>query len=273
MLVRVEARTRQGALLDMPLEDSSNGLVVQEIEGLDPVKATLVSSSFAQSDGEQYHSSRREARDLKLTLGLEPDYVSSTVQDLRRRLYSFFMPKLEVMLRFHMDDGSYVDIWGRVESFGSPLFTREPAVDISLRCFNPDFFDPNPVTRSEMSTDVDVDILVEYEGTVETGVLFDFAIDRDLTAFTIYHRPPDGTLRTLDFASALYDGDRLRISTSPGAKSAILTRGGSDTSVLYGISPQSNWIELQPGDNHIRVYAIGLGVPYTLEYTNKYGGL
>ncbi len=56
MLIKVEARTSSGALLILPLDDVSSGYVVEEIEGLDPVKATLVSSSFAQADGEQYHT-------------------------------------------------------------------------------------------------------------------------------------------------------------------------------------------------------------------------
>jgi hypothetical protein len=152
MLTRVEVRTRRGTLLNLPLDDVENGLVINEIQGLDPVKATLVSSSFANQDGEQFHSSKREKRNIKLKMGLEPDYVLTTVKALRNRLYDFLMPQSEVTLRFYDDDGSYADIVGTVESNDAPVFTKDPGADISIVCFNPDFFDPNPVTESGMST-------------------------------------------------------------------------------------------------------------------------
>lgn len=273
MLVRVEVRTSQGALLTLPLDDVSSGLVVENIDGLDPVKATLVSSSFAGADGEQYHSSRRDSRNLKLKIGLEPDYVTTMVGDLRKRLYGFFMPKTQVSLRFVMDDGLYVDILGRVESFLTPLFAKDPAVDISLMCYDPDFLDPNPVTASGMSTADSTEVLFPYVGTVETGLLLTLRPDRDVNAFTFYHRPPDGTLRTLDFSIPLVAGDVLAISTVTGAKGVTLTRSSTQSSALYGVSPQSNWLEFQPGDNFLRLYASGAAFPFDLSYTTRYGGL
>lgn len=273
MLNIVEVRTSQGALLTLPLEDVSDGLIIEEIEGLDPVKATLVSSSFARLDGEQYQSSRRESRNIKLRLGLEPDYVLSTVRDLRHRLYGFFMPKSVVNLRFYMTSGLFVDISGRVESFETALFTKEPAVDISIMCFDPDFVDTTVVLLPGLTTDTMVDTVVPYIGTVETGIKFTLRVDRSLSDFVFYHVPPDGTQRALQFSAPLIAGDVLTISTVTGAKGATRLRATTSSSVLYGISPQSNWIELLPGDNRLRVYATGAGIPYDIEYTTKYGGL
>lgn len=276
MLVRVEVRTSQGTLLVLPLDDVSDGLALENIDGLDPVKATLVSSSFAGADGQQYHSSRRESRNLKFTIGLEADYVATSVRDLRKRLYSFFMPKTQVSLRFVMDDGLYVDIAGRIESFDTPLFSQQPAVDISLMCFDPDFIDPiQKQLLDQMSVATDEEILIEYpiEGTVETGAVFTIRPNRPVGAFTFYHRPPDGTIRTLDFQVPLVAGDVLQISTVTGAKGVTLTRGNTISSALYGVSPQSNWLELQPGDNHLRLYLEGAPIPFDLTYYTRYGGL
>lgn len=273
MLTMVEVRTSQGALLTLPLGDISEGLLVSEIEGLDPVKATLVSSSFARLNGEQYHSSRRETRNLKLRLGLEPDYMSASVQDLRMRLYAFFMPRSVVNFRFYTSEGLILDIQGRVETFESALFTKEPAVDISIICFDPDLVDSVPVTLSGVSADTEVQTHIIYRGTVETGIKFILRPNRTVSEFTFYHIPPDGTIRSLDFSTPLLAGDVLTISTISGEKGAVRTRSGSNTSVLYGISPQSNWIEFIPGDNQIRVYAVGAAIPFDIEYTTKYGGL
>jgi hypothetical protein len=275
MLIQVIARTPQGNGLSLPLDESIDGILVDEIEGLDPVKATLVTSSFATLDGEQYQSSRREARNIVLHLTLEPDYVDSTVSSLRGQLYGFFMPKSEVVLSFVNSNGLSVSISGRVESFETPLFTAEPMVDISIMCFDPDFVDMQLQEFVGTTVSTETEGVIDYPGTVESGLYtFKLMPDRPLTDFTIYHRPPGNDLRMLQFSGDLIANDVLTISTMAGSKGAVLTRAGVDSSVLYSISPQSNWIELQPGgENHIRVYAEGAAIPYQILYLKRYGGL
>lgn len=277
MLTVVEARNRQGALLSLVLNDISDGLVLAKVEGLDPVKATLSSSSNAGADGVQYLSSRREDRNIKLTVELMPDYVTTSVQDLRDRMYDYFMTKSEVNLRFYDSGGRIVEIWGRVETCESDIFSAEPAMVVSIINFDPDFLDLNPTplswTTSSSTTDDAGRLYIPYKGSVETGIELVLHINRALTEFTVYHRPPDNTTRQMDFAASLVAGDTLTISTVSGAKGATLTRAGSDIPILYGISPQANWIELMRGDNYLRVYAVGAGMPYDITYTTRYGGL
>lgn len=273
MLSRVEVRTRRGSILNLALDDPSNGFVVGEIEGLGPVKATLVSSGFANTDGEQYQNAKREKRNVKFNIELQPDYITNTVRELRQELYDFMMPKAEVMLRFVDSDDTYVDIWGRVESNDPSIFTKEPSSDISIICFNPDFVDPNPVSVAGVTTSLTNELEIIYDGTVETGFVFTMAVNRSLSAFSIYHTLPDGNLRIVEFAAPLVAGDSLEISSITGAKGATLTRLGSDTAILYGLTPQSPWLQLEKGSNKIRVYATGAGVPYTIQYLRKYGGL
>ena len=275
MLQLVEVRTRQGDLLSLPLEDDSSGLRVTEIQGLDPVKATLVSSSFANMDGEEYQSSRREPRNIKLQIELDPDpETGDTVYGLRKTIYKFFMPKSEVSFRLFMSDGLEVDIVGRVETCETALFTQEPAVDISVMCFKPDFYELTPELVEGTTTSGETPITIEYAGSIETGIQLTLNVDRALPEFSVFHVPPSDETKTMDFDNfPLEAGDVLNISTVRGAKGATLTRAGVTSSVLYGISPQSNWIELQPGTNTIRVYAEGADIPLTIQYQNKHGGL
>lgn len=274
MLQVVEVRTRQGDLLSLPLEDDSSGLRVVEIEGLDPVKATLVSSSFANMDGEEYQSSRREPRNIKLKIELDPVGETDTVYGLRKQIYKFFMPKSEVSFRLYMIDGLEVDIVGRVETCETALFTQEPTVEISVMCFKPDFYELTPELVPGTTTSGEVPITIDYAGSIETGIQLTLNVDRSLPEFSVYHVPPNDETKTMDFDNfPLVAGDVLTISTVRGAKGATLTRAGVTTSVLYGISPQSNWIELQPGTNTIRVYAEGADIPLTIQYQNKHGGL
>lgn len=272
MLIKLEARNRSGNILSLPLEDSSAGLILTDVDGLNPVKATIVSSSFAQQDGEQYHSSRREKR--QITIKIEYDLFSATpVWQLRDRLYSYFMTKTEVKLRFFRVDGLTVDIVGRVEDFDSPLFVKEPEANIVILCVDPDLISLTPVTLTGNTTSTTAETLVPYSGTVESGLLFTLNVDRTLSEFTIYHRDPAGTLYSLDFQSPLLAGDVVTISTVSGNKYVTLTRAGISSFLLRAVSPQSKWVEFEKGDNYIRVYAIGAAIPFNIAYTPKYGAL
>lgn len=274
MLTKVEVRTADGDLLTLNLDASDTGLIVRDIQGLDPVKATIVSTSFARVDGSQYQASKREDRNIKFSLGLEPDYVDVVdVRQMRKELYGWFMPEHPVSMRFFMLDGLTVEIQGRVESCEANMFTQDPQVDISILCGDPDFYELSPVVDAGTTTSGSTENPVQYDGSIEAGAVFTLSVNRTINEFTIYHHLPNGDLRQLDFAAPLVAGDVLEISTVSGAKGATLTRSGVKTSVLYAISPQSNWLELQNGLNNIRWYATGAAIPYTITYTPKYGGL
>lgn len=273
MLASVDVIPNNGTTLTLTLADPSNGFETRNIDGLDPVKATLVSSSFANFDGQQYHNSRREARNIIFTIGLVQDFITTSAQSLRRQLYGFFMPKSQVKLRFRMADGTYFDIDGRVESFDSTLFSKEPSVTISVMCFDPDFYQPVPVTFNGLTTSTTDETLFSYDGTVDTGLSFTLDVDRDLFDFTIFHRAPDGTITTMEITLALANLDVVDIVTVPGSKAVTLTRAGETTFALWGLTPVSGWIQLQPGDNYIRVFAEGAPIPFSIEYIAKYGGL
>jgi hypothetical protein len=273
MITLIEARTPQGGLLSLSLEDVYSGIIVEDVEGLGPVKATIVSSNFSTMDGAQYQSSRREARNIVIKLELKPDFLLDSVSDLRDKLYGFFMPKTQVSLRFHKSNGLVVDISGRVESCEAPLFTSEPKVNVSIICFDPDFLSIAPVELSGSSVAANVDTLVDYDGTVETGLIFVMNVDRSLTEFTLYNRPPDDIVRKLDIAASLLAGDILTISTISGAKHITLTRSGVNSSLLYAMPSQSNWLEFFPGNNYFRAQAEGAAVPYEISYITRYGGL
>ena len=274
MLETIEVWNAAGDSLTFPLEDVVTGYPVESVEGLDPVRAVLVSSSFATQDGSQYQTARREERDIKLNVKLEPNYATNeTVRSLRSRLYEYFMTKTRVTLKFALLDGLLVQIVGYVETCEAAIFSQEPGMSILVRCFDPDFIDPTAVVVSGETVEDMTELTIPYVGTVETGVEFTLNVDRDLSEFTIYHRPPDGSTRTMNFEYDLEAGDVLKISTVKGNKYLTLTRSGVTTSVLNGMDPTSSWTEFQRGDNHIRVYAVGDGIPYTISYTTRYGGL
>lgn len=273
MLQGIEVENSQGTVLPLSLTDPEDGYVIKDIEGLDPVPAEIVSGSFANADGEQFQSSRRGKRNIIVKLDLRYEYAGLSVGELRAGLYGYFMPKMEVLLRFFDDLIGTVEIRGTVESFSAPLFAKEPEATISILCFKSDFLDPTPDVVVGTSNALYTETLIDYKGTVETGVLLTLTPKRTLTELSLVHRTPDFVISSLPYVGALYSGDELVLNTSPGEKGGKLIRDYAERSVLYGISPFAHWITLKPGENFIRVHIEGASVPFTLEYTNRYGGL
>lgn len=275
----MEATNSQGSLLTLQLGDISSGINIQDITGLDPVKATLVSSSFANQDGAVYQSSRRDTRNIVITLELDPDPTVTSVLSLRRTIFRQFRTKDDVSLKFYVDDtddtieDGYV-IAGVVESCGSPMFAQDSTVTISIINFDPDFQDPIPVVVTGITTADITATDIAYPGSTPTGFVVEVDINATLSEFTMYYTDPSSITWTLDFAYALLAGDVVTISTVPGNKYANLVRAGVTSSVLYAVSPQSVWPQFAPGDNHIQVHASGgASMPVTVTYTKRYGEL
>lgn len=273
MLVKFDVTNRRGQVFTFVMEENDSGYQVADIDGLEPVKATLVSSSFAGSDGEEYQTAKRGSRNIKIKFDLQPDFNPETFSTLRRNLYTYFMPKSRINLRFYLDTGLYVDISGYVEEFSSPRFELDPQVDISIMCFQPDFIDPRTITINGYSVADSTNTPIDYPGTVETGFTLTLDINRSVPSFSIYNEDDANNLSQFDFFGPLADGDQLVISTVRGSKGIILMRGGVSSSYLYGKSAQSAWIELFEGVNNFRVYATGAPLAYELEYSVRYGGL
>lgn len=275
---KVEVTNAQGNLLILSLEDISSGYVVEDVDGLGPVKATIASSAFAGLDGVQYQSSRRDGRSITIKLSYAPDFsTDQTVDDLRDGLYRFFMTDTMVDLAIYKKNGLTVKISGLVESCEPVIFTPDPEMSVSIFCFNPDFVAADPVTIHDLLTTIDtVGHPISVTGTVKRGLdSISFTAPKALSEFTIYHTAPSGKLYTMLVSAPLLTGDVVNIRTVVREKSITLTRSGVTTSLLYAVSPQSVWTLLEPGENllYLKASDTGPSAPVLLEFTNHYGGL
>jgi hypothetical protein len=273
MLTKLDIITARSDTLSLTLADFSSGYEVRSIDGLDPVNANIVSSQMAQVDGAQSQSSRRDTRNITMTLGLKPDYLQHSVASLRSKLYKYLMPKSVVTLNFYVDGSLYAVTTGTVESLGAPIFSADPVANISIICYDPDFYAPTVTSVDGETVDDTSTQTITYEGTSDAGTVFTLSPERDMTGFTIYNTHPDNTQQKFDFEGQIFNGDIVVISSIPLKKSATIIRDTQASSKLYFVQAPSDWITLSEGDNDIRVYSDDEAVPYTLDYTLKYGGL
>lgn len=274
ILTRLEIQNVQGNTLALPLLDSSGGYIVKDIEGLDPVKATLTSAAMAQVDGAQPQSSRRDTRNITAKLGFAPNWATNDIRSLRANLYNYLLPKSSVLLNFFFDEVLYAKTQATVESFDNSMFSQDPEVALSLICYDPDFYAAasetipgNTVTNTTTQT-------ISYEGTSDTGFIFTLWPTAAGTGFTLYNTHPDNTAQVFNAPSLPYlAGDVITVNTIPGQKSITLKRSNVVTSVLYSVLPGSMWPTLAKGDNSFRCLFGTAGVPLTVKYTAKYAGL
>lgn len=272
MLTMVTAQSPQAGILALPLQDSSAGYSVKDIQGLDPVKATLVSTQLAQMDGAQLHNARREPRNIIMKLGLEPDYVSTSVASLRKALYGYFMPKSKVTLGFYFDEVLTGLTDAIVETADNSMFSADPEVTVSLISYDPDFLAPDPVIVNANTVNSNATVTISYPGTSDTGIIFTVTFPVTASAIRIYNTRPDNVLQSVDIFGSFLANDQLIIDTNPGSKSVTVIRAGNRIPALYYMLP-STWIALQGGDNKFRAYYTGASpLPYTVQYTTRYGG-
>lgn len=272
MLTKVEVVTATGLVLELPIATSPGGYLVQDIDGLDPNKAIYASSILSQMDGEEYQSSRGEKRQITLELGYSKGHPS-TVRARRTNLYTYMMPQSRVTLRFYMTDFPVVEIVAHVETVDAPMFTKDPKATIIFVCFKPDFISQTLISLPGFTTDVAADLAVVYGGSIKSGFDFDLMVNRSISGFTLTNSLASGEQSQLSFSGALISGDVVTIDTREGQNGAWRTRASVKASVLNSVSPSSEWPDLNPGGNSIRVYAAGAPIPFTIEYKERFGGL
>ena len=281
-LQKVIFLTDQGESLEIPLRNPQNGLYIDDITGLGPVKAEITSSTFGNVDGEQYQASRRGKRNIVVKLGFAPDYLTTTVYSLRQYLYSLFMPKSQINLRFFLSEGLVLYITGIIEDFDAPIFTQEPTATLSILCFDPDFSTSKRIvggnTLHPLSSNNESSCEINYDGSSPTGFLYqqifssDVPVNLSLTVSNNVAGTSSINIENYEFEET----DELQISTIPGSKGVWVVRDSVRESILYNVEVDSVYSALYYGINTFRVvtnleeyYAI----PFVVTYLTKYGGL
>ena len=279
--VTVSAPSREPMVLD--LRTPQSGLVVKDIQGLGPVKSNIVTSNYANQDGERINSTRRGKRNVVITLTLDPDYSERTVGSLRDYVYQFFTPPLPVNLKFALHD-PYTDsaalanqvreVEAVVESCEPDIFTAEPTLVASLICEESDLKGVDLIEINGSSVNDLTETIINYEGNIPTGFLLSVMPNRTIEGFTVYLQNEQNELRILQYDSEEGSGDQIDVSSLRGEKFVNLISGGETTSVPWKLTPQSDWLELFPGENRIRVYIPGeFPVPWEASYYPRYGGV
>lgn len=292
MLTQITVKNPEGSFddLDLIFGEVTEVFQILKADGLGPVTAQLATAPYSSSDGEFFTNSFTGKRNIVLTLGVNPDWETNDVASLRNLAYQYFMPKRRLELEFfttHLVED--VGIVGYVESVEPNIFSKDPEIQVSIICPDPDFVALESYEFEGTITLLATEILTEYIGTVPTG--FTFQVDSTVGnvtydgILTVNSAPlyPEGTdleLRESKMAQISWDvlvnaTHSTKLDTRKGSKK--ITRfpvaGGADTNLLADIVGNPQWGLLYPGQNVITVTAGETGQAWTLTYTPRYGGL
>ena len=282
-MLRCWVETENGQKLELTQNSEYD---VINIEGLNPVGATINTYKIGVSDGEHYNSSYVNMRNI--VLYIVPKNKSNDIETNRLALYKYFRPKHKIRLYFQHDSRD-VFIDGYVETVEISLYSQLEQFQISVICPQPYFLDIStaqgdfsqienlfefPFAIEEEGIEfsrfgqID-DIYINNDGEVETGLiisLYAFGSASGIELYlndTQYFKLGDLSLET---------GDILTINTNKGEKSVTLLRNGTEINCINYVSKGSTWFTLDIGENKISkiigsgMESVNIDVSYYIKY-------
>lgn len=282
MLAKVEVYSEQSVDELLIGGDTPNTALIQlrDIDGLGPVKSNIVTAPRAVHRGESLTGNSIPKRNIVLTLGYNPDWEDNTILSLRHQLYTYFMTGAWVKLRFFSVTLPTTDIEGYVESFEPNIFSKDPEIQISVICPQPDFVDIESTVIEGFTNDTAEEI--DYIGTVSTG--FHLEIVKPPSSSEVTGPIEIINLDALE-ASEIFvvdwaNDDELDLTVEfSSVQGQKFVRGTDALDEVFNLlkykTETSKWPEFKFGTNTFSVETpIDFGShAWTLTYYNRFGGL
>jgi hypothetical protein len=265
-------RLRGAQTVDLPLlgADPSGPFVLKGAEGLGPPEVT-VRMSRTVLEKALYQGKSVALRQIVALVGLQPDWdVGQTAEELRTVLYSLLTPRYGQMIKAEIVNDGVVQAFaqGQISKMEAALFTKDPAVQITLDCDYGYLLKPTTIVQEPPQRQIGV--IVDDPGTPENEAnpgLRAFDIENDGTApsgfkmgvilranvgtsLILADENPQGQKFQVDGINWIA-GDRFVIDTRPGTRGVWRgAAGGNLVSVLNNMNAGvSEWLSLYEGDN------------------------
>lgn len=279
MLTSLEARNARVSTPPLPIESGNGPIQVRDIRGLTPVAANINSTRYGSIDGEVLTGKSIGKRNIVMTFGFNPNWATQSMESLRQILYSYFMPKETVGLRFISTHMPPVEIFGEVESMESDLFSKDPEIQVSVVCVKPYFrdIDANVVLGTSVALPDGAPTIVSVPSfAVPTGILLTVAKGAAANHDGEVRVINDALTKSIFKVSAQIDATHsFQMNSNQSTKYAreIDPASSGFSNILGQVDGGSIWIQLSPGDNEFRVASSHPGQAWELRYYNNYGGL
>jgi Phage tail protein len=264
-------------LLTDPGSPETDLIQITNIDGLDPVKASVNTSPFGSVDGEAYTGSNVLSRNIVLTLHPNPDWDNWTSEILRKLLYSYFMPKRATRLVFYSDDQVPVEIFGIVESVEANPFSKDPEFQVSIICPDPYFVALEPTVLTGQSIRAGGTVrAVDYNGSVEIGIGVKVTFASGAAPALIGIQIGDPEIAYFRVNASVSATKYFEMSSLPMRKfvqNVDLSTGVISNLLSHVVQEGSSWPHLEPGTNEFSVVTDTGVQDWELTFYERFGGL
>lgn len=253
------------------------GMLIYDITGLGPGKATINTYELVTGDGSMYSSARLSARNIVISIR----FHGNDIESLRQKTYRYFPLKRNVKLEITTDNRVSV-IEGYVEKNDPVIFNENEYTQISIICPYPYFYKggPNgtnvtwfygiePMFEFPFSNESLTEPLLEFgsivlepiktirnEGDASVGVKMNIkALDvvKNITIAKLDTQEvmfiDTAKIEKIIGSPAMVTGDEIEISTVQGDKYAEFLRNGKRYNILNALGRNTAWFVLDQGDN------------------------
>lgn len=271
-----------------PDGDLSSPYSLNDIDGLNPPKATINTSQLALVDGAQFNSSKLNMRTINVAFTINSDAAENRVN-----VYKVLKTKHSVKIGYESDTRD-VCIDGRVESIDVGYMASPQVVSAAVLCPYPYWRAAQDVV-SELAQ-VHATFHFAFASTAEPQLVFGYidplasiaiANDGDVETGIVVELYARGTVenpRIVDYITNDYiqlnttmrEADLITIDTRMGHKTATLLRDGVTTSVFNTVASGSTWLQLAIGGSIYTYTASGgteTGLMVSIRHTDTYEGV
>jgi Phage tail protein RIFT-related domain len=263
-------------LLDANGRAETDLIQVTNITGLEPVKASVSTSPFGSVDGSAYTGSSVPSRNIVLTLHPNPNWDNWRYENLRRLIYSYFIPKRPTRLIFYSDDMVPVEISGIVESVEVNQFSKDPEIQVSIICPDPYFTALNPEVITGQSVRAGgVVENIAYNGSVEAGINVKVTQVSGSNPTSIGIQIGDPQISHFNAIAGVSPSLYFQMNSIPMQKFVqnVNVTTGIITNLLSKMQEGSDWPYLQPGETDFSVITDQGVQDWELTYYERFGGL
>lgn len=255
--------------VQLVVDESTDGIVIDSIEGIYSFDGVVATSPYSQTSGDRYKSSRTAKRNIVVSGVIFSDYW-----DNRQMLYKVF--RVGAQGKF-----GYIEN-GRDTRFAN-YYTESVEVDqnayratfqISLICPDPFFYLENPEVFDLASWIKDFEFphefvedgeelghretemikeIVNANGVDGIGLQITMTADGNVVNpyVFLYETNQKITVGTESNPFTLTSGARIEIDTTTGHKNAVLVTGTTETRINDRLDPTSEFFQLRAGVNTV----------------------
>lgn len=273
----------KGSRLD--LTNERGGIYLDKVEGLQPVKAELSSTSSPYFDGARLNNVRIGVRNIVIYLEL-----CKNVEENKALLYQLFRKKKEGTLYYKSAERD-VYIKGYVEDITPNQYSNPVSVQIVIVCFDPYFIDAQalvteiarnaPKLHFKLAITEPRPFGIYRENTTQTltndgdellGMIVHIYASGRAEIPKIYN---DETGEFFELGVELMAGDEVVINTTDGKHGVTLIRAAQEFNLFNAITRGSSWLKLDVGSNTFGATASSGGdlLRFMLSAAERYEGV